>query len=248
MPEVYVNEQLGLLVELQTLDAAIISIHKHIDTLPLKNSGSQNALNTANSSYEAFRTSLLALEKKKKDKESSIEDINMKIKKLKGKAAEIKTNKEYQAFIKEIENMEKELSAVEDDLLYIMESVDEQCKIAEVEKAKVSEEEKRLKELRDKNEIEKSKAEEELKILMKKRSALTGKIEKDIYKMYVKILKSSGGQAVVQVINEICQGCNLHIPPQQYVEIKSNKEITSCPQCRRILYYNKPAEAAVLAE
>jgi predicted nucleic acid-binding Zn-ribbon protein len=51
------------------------------------------------------------------------------------------------------------------------------------------------------------------------------------------LIESSGGIAVTEVKEEVCQGCNMNIPPQLYVEIKSNEEIIQCPQCRRILYY-----------
>jgi predicted nucleic acid-binding Zn-ribbon protein len=51
------------------------------------------------------------------------------------------------------------------------------------------------------------------------------------------LIESSGGIAVTEVKGEVCQGCNMNIPPQLYVEIKSNEEIIQCPQCHRILYY-----------
>ncbi len=50
-------------------------------------------------------------------------------------------------------------------------------------------------------------------------------------------MKKHKGLAVAEVIDEICQGCFLHIPPQLYVEIKLNQTIKYCPQCGRILYY-----------
>lgn len=242
------NEQLRLLIDLQDLDTAIISIQKQIEALPLKISLNQNDLKAVYLSYDACQKNLADLEKKKKDKERNIEELEIKIKKLKDKTHEIKTNKEYQAYLKEIDNVQKELNLAEDELLNLMESLDEQRKNVEIEKAKVVEEEKRLKEIENKIQIEKSNAEQTLKFLFKKRKEITERIDKENYKTYMNVFKSCNGQAVVEVVNEICRGCNLHIPPQQYVEIKSNKEIIFCPQCRRILYYNKPSEIAVSSE
>ncbi len=241
------NEQLRLLVELENLDTSIISIRKHINSLTSKDLAKHTDLNIV-SSYEELQQNLRNLEKKKKDKERSIEEFDIKIKKLRDKASEIKTNKEYQAYIKEIDNMQKELSHSEDELLNIMELLDEQRKNVEVEKAKVAQEERKLKECQNKIQIEKNIAEEKLKLLMIKRKDITNKIDKDNYKIYMDIFKNCNGQAVVEVKNEICLGCNLHIPPQQYVEIKRNKEIISCPQCRRILYFSAPAKALFPAE
>lgn len=241
------NEQLRLLVELENLDTSIISIRKYINSLTSKDLAKHTDLNIV-SSYEELQQNLRNLEKKKKDKERSIEEFDIKIKKLRDKASEIKTNKEYQAYIKEIDNMQKELSHSEDELLNIMELLDEQRKNVEVEKAKAAQEERKLKESQNKIQIEKNMAEEKLKLLMIKRKDITNKIDKDNYKIYMDIFKSCNGQAVVEVKNEICQGCNLHIPPQQYIEIKSNKEIISCPQCRRILYFSAPAKVLVPSE
>lgn len=234
------NEQIRLIVELQKLDTLIISMRKSIEILPLKVANEQNELKSAQESYESSQRDLLSLEKKKREKERDIEELDIKITKIRGKASEIKTNKEYQAYIKGIENMEKDMNKGEDELLFIMESLDESKQIIKLKKAKVKEEEERLEEIKNKLELEKIKGEGELKFLVKNRNELASKIEKDIYNIYINLLKVCNGQAVVEVRDEICYGCHLHIPPQQYVKIKNNKEISSCPQCRRILYYNKP--------
>ena len=41
-----------------------------------------------------------------------------------------------------------------------------------------------------------------------------------MYNEYMKVLKACGGLAVVEARDEICQGCNMNIPPQMFVEIK----------------------------
>lgn len=241
------NEQIRLIVDLQNLDTLIISMRKNIEIIPLKIANEQNELKTAQESYESSQRDLLSLEKKKREKERDIEELNIKITKIRGKTSEIKTNKEYQAYIKEIENLEKVMNKVEDELLFIMESLDEFKKIIKLKKAKVKKEEEKLEEIKNKLELEKIKVEAELKFLVKNRNELGSKIEKDIYDIYINLLKVCNGQAVVEVRDEICYGCNLHIPPQQYVKIKNNKEISACPQCRRILYYNKPEVLVVPA-
>lgn len=239
------NEQLRLIVELQNLDAIIISMRKNIDMLPFKIANEQNELKVAQEAYDASMGGILALEKKKREKERDIEELDIKITKLRGKTSEIKTNKEYQAYIKEVEKMQKDLNRAEDEFLFIMESLDEAKKIIELKKAKVKEEERKLEEIKNILELDKIKGEEELKFLLKKRKELTSRIEKDVYNLYISLLKACNGQAVVEVRDEICNGCNLHIPPQQYVEIKNNKEISACPQCRRILYYKKQEETLI---
>ena len=80
-------------------------------------------------------------------------------------------------------------------------------------------------------------AEKELLPLKEARTKIVDAIDDDMYKQYVDLFESYGGIAVAEVKEEICQGCNMNIPPQLFVEIKKNEEIFQCPQCRRILYY-----------
>jgi predicted nucleic acid-binding Zn-ribbon protein len=51
------------------------------------------------------------------------------------------------------------------------------------------------------------------------------------------LLEICAGLAVIEVKDEICQGCNMNIPPQLFVELKKNEEIYNCPHCRRIIFY-----------
>jgi predicted nucleic acid-binding Zn-ribbon protein len=47
---------------------------------------------------------------------------------------------------------------------------------------------------------------------------------------------------VVEARDEICQGCNMNMPPQMFVELKKNAEIIQCLQCERILYWKEKSE------
>jgi predicted nucleic acid-binding Zn-ribbon protein len=238
-----VNEQLRLLVELQKLDTGILELHYKIDKLPASIAASEGPLKKAEVSFEAVKQSCAALEKKKKERESAIDDIGQKIKKLAQRTSEIKNNKEYQAHLKEIQKAEKDLKSAEDDLLDAIESLEKSAKLLTSEQARVSGERSKLEAIRV--ELEQTAAVEKqgLKNLKADRKKFIEKIDPDIYERYMATMKSGRGLAVVEARNEVCQGCNLHIPPQMFVELKKNDEITLCPQCRRILYYSNSESA-----
>ena len=178
-----------------------------------------------------------ALEKKKRDKEGALDDIDEKIKKLKARTTEIKTNKEYQALLKEIEAIEKERSAIEDEILLIMEELDAASKQIKSEELKFKADGEKIEALKKKIEGERSGSEKELSIAQKSRAKIAETVDRDIYSEYLILIEACNGSAVVEAKNEICQGCNMNIPPQLFVELKKNEEILNCPQCRRILYY-----------
>ena len=157
---------------------------------------------------------------------------------MRQRSSEIKNNKEYQAHLKEIEKAEKDLKSAEDNLLDAIESIEKSSKLIAGEQDRVNEERSKLdaakKELEKKIAVDK----QELKKLKEERKKFIGKLDPEIYNQYIGIMKGKRGLAVVEAKNEICTGCNLHIPPQMFVELKQNNEITHCPQCRRILYYS----------
>jgi predicted nucleic acid-binding Zn-ribbon protein len=240
--ELYMNEQLRLLIELQKLDSIILTTRLTMDAIPARISSHEGSLKNAEAAYENAKQQLASLEKKKKDKERDIEDVKGKILKLKQRTSEIKTNKEYQAQLKEIGIAEKELKSAEDEMLSMMDSLEGASKVIEIEKGRVTEEKAKIGSMKKELEKEALRCGEELKRLKGDRKKLIDKIDTDIYNDYMTIMKARRGTAVVEAKDEACQGCNMHIPPQLFVEIKTNNEIIHCPQCRRILYYLKPEQ------
>ncbi|MBZ0156134.1 MAG: hypothetical protein K8I29_07950 [Alphaproteobacteria bacterium] len=238
------NEQLQLLIDLQKLDTLILSSRMRIDAIPAALSSHEAPLRNAEAAFESQRQTYAALEKRKKDKESEIEELREKAKKLKQRTSEIKNNKEYQAHLKEIEKIERDLKTADDALFSLMESLEESSRLLTEETARIAEERVKVEAVRKDLEREVLQREQELKGHKEQRKKLVSRIEGDLYTLYMNIMKASRGLAVVEAKNEVCQGCNLHIPPQMFVEIKANNEIVECPQCRRILYYVKPEAEA----
>jgi predicted nucleic acid-binding Zn-ribbon protein len=231
------KDQLGLLIKLQELDSLILNKQSIINEMPLKISDAELPMKERQAAIEKFKQKKDLLSKKKRDKERELDDLIEKIKKLKARTMEIKTNKEYQAHLKEIESAEKELYVLEDEILLNMEEMDTSSQIIKSEEDRIKSEKKKLEAFKEKLENEISEAEKELLSLKEARGKNVEGINRETYNLYMGIIESSGGIAVTEVKEEVCQGCNMNIPPQLYVEIKSNEEIIQCPQCRRILYY-----------
>jgi uncharacterized protein len=159
---------------------------------------------------------------------------------MKARISDLKTNKEYQAYQKEIEGSEKGISAIEDMILQLMEEIDAVSKEQKVKEAAVNAEIQKIDAFKAELDTEVAKNERELALLKQERAGMVAQIAPDVYKTYMAILLDSGdGVAVTTASNELCSGCDMNIPPQLYVEIRKNQEIISCPQCRRILYVSE---------
>jgi predicted nucleic acid-binding Zn-ribbon protein len=233
----YLNAQLKALVELQEIDSSILEKSAVIDEIPRKIHTKEKPLIEARAKLEAKKKEREALLKKKKAKESEVDELNQRIAKFKSRSAEVKTNKEYQAMLKEVEETEKLRYGIEDEILALMEELESSEKFIKEEEKNVKSEEQNLEQMKRELEAQRAEAERELGEVKKKRARFAASVDKELYEDYMKLMRKHAGQAVAEVKNEICLGCHMSIMPQLFVEIKKGEEILQCPQCDRILYY-----------
>jgi len=236
------NEQLNRLIELQKIDTEIHILRDMINAFPKKITEAESPLKETQLAFNMISQKLDALERKKRDKESLLEDTGEKIKKLKSRTADIKTNKEYQALLHEIESVEKEQWSTENEILTIMEEFEATSKQTKSEEAKYKVYKEKIDVLKRKLEQERDVAEKELHVLKQDRAKIAETVDKESYYLYKTLIEACNGLAVTEAKEEICQGCNMNIPPQLFVELKKNEFISTCPQCRRIIYYTAPSE------
>jgi predicted nucleic acid-binding Zn-ribbon protein len=230
------HKALETLIALQEIDSQIIEKKKLLKEIPKKIEAIQKSIFQVEARVREIKSSIQTYEKKRRKKELELQEITEKIEKLKARTPEIKTNKEYQALLKEIEEAEKQKFLIEDDILYIMEEleeakkkIDQQAQEAEKEKKVFIEEQMRV-------ETQKAGIEDEIKELKRKRQDLIATIDKELYGKYMKLLEKGKGLAVAEAKDEVCLGCYMSIPPQLYVELRDNQDLRTCPQCGRFLY------------
>lgn len=231
------NEQLERLIELQRIDSKILIINRSLKDFPIRLAEAEDPLRESENMVNAIKQKLDLLEKRKRDKEMELDITSEKINKVKARTTDIKTNKEYQALLKEIESIEKERSSVEDQILLIMEEIETVSDQIKLGKQKIGIDKAKVEDLKKKIDSERVEVEKELLRLKDIRSKVAQAMDGETYDQYISLIEACNGLAVTEAREEICQGCNMNIPPQLFVEIKKNEEIINCPQCRRILYF-----------
>ena len=233
------KDLLKILISLQEADSRILQKRLFIDKVPMRISEVDEPLRQANAELEKAIQKNEAMAKKKRDKELMLDDINEKTQKMKSRASDIKTNKEYQAYLKEIEAMGKGIADIEDEILLIMEELDNSLKAQKQKEDTIAGELKKIDAFKKELEAEVEKYKKELSLLKEERTKLSASVDPDAYSLYMTLLDSGNGIALTRAKDQICLGCNMNLPPQLYVEIKKNEDIIQCHQCRRILYYSE---------
>ncbi|SPP99969.1 conserved hypothetical protein [Candidatus Sulfobium mesophilum] len=224
------------LINLQETDTSIIKKRAFIEKIPSRIFEVDQPLKQANAELEKLKQKTESLAKKKRNKELFLEEINEKIKKMKARVSELKTNKEYQAHLKEMESFGGEIAGAEEEILVVMEELDAAVKLQKGKEEDVRRETDKLNVFKKQLDEEVLKYENELSGLREQRAKLVGFIDSDLYDKYMLLLRTGSGIAVTQAKNELCTGCNMNIPPQLYVEIKKSEDVIQCPQCLRILF------------
>lgn len=236
------KEQLSYLVELQKLDLIIGRIIGKKSELPEKIIQMDEEFAVFAKNVEESKKKFEELNKLQSEKEDKLKKGIDTIKKTKDRLLEVKTNKEYQAILKEIENIEKKNSEIEDEIISGLDQIDHM-------RTEVRKKEKDFETRRSQYEKEKKKAEVELSQLdhdlhdtEKRTDALRKQIRDELLKRYETIKGRRNGIAVALVWKEVCGGCHMNIPPQMYIELQRSADLLSCPNCNRIIYWYNQSE------
>jgi len=233
----FLKEQILFLVELQNIDLEIEQFMlKKID-LPKEIIRLDEDLETVEGDLEESGQRLAKLKTDHKAKEAALKNGIENSKKAKSRLLEVKTNKEYEATLKEIDTINEKSSKIEDEIIHILEEID---KVNEYLRAKESETASQ----RSGCENGKRRLEKELDSIgfalddvLKERDKIRGGIKTKFLKRFDMIKERKNGRAVVPVRGEVCYGCHMNIPPQMYNELQKSERLMLCPHCERIIYW-----------
>ena len=241
--EQVMEKQLDKLVSLAVLDAKITGLQRELGKIPAAVDARRGTYLAAEKALEEAREELAAMQKEHRRAEGDLDGHIEKIRKLNHQTSLVKTNKEYQALLVEIETLKGEQDSYEERILELMEKCGEYEKrisLAEGEartaKAAFEKEEAVLL-------AEGEKLRGELAGMEKRRTELLAGIDAEHVQTYSRI-KALRGDAVAEVRNEICLGCRVSIPPQKYADVITSDAIQTCSHCQRILFFRGRKAAA----
>ncbi len=237
------KEQIAILLDYQNIEIEADNINAVLSSLPEKIDALDHKLSIVEQEIKEKEEALEALKKVYREDESDVQ-MNLSLaQKSDEKLMAVKTNKEYQATLKEIEKLKLANSKIEDKML---ENLD---RIEESEKG-IEEKRRAFSKLKDEIQVEKSVIEQttvdkkgELANLDERKMIVSAKIEPELLDRYSKLRNQLNGAAVAVVRDAVCYGCHMNIPPQMYNELHQTDTLKFCPHCYRILYVNDSEES-----
>jgi predicted nucleic acid-binding Zn-ribbon protein len=233
------NPDLEAMVRLQHAEAALRRADAALAEIPRARAEVEARLEAERLRLDAARGALEACQKSRRQHEAAVQDLEVKRSKYKGQLMEVKTNKEYTAVLHEIETVEREIRAREDQVLAEMEQAEALALDVKREEALFRGEEERSS-AEDKVLAGRGRdLEAEATRLRTERDAAAAAVPAARLELFRKVAKARG-DAVAEAKDEMCVACHVRLRPQMFMELKRNDQIVQCPSCGRVLYYEPP--------
>lgn len=240
------SQKLSPLLALQKLDLRILEITEQRRKIPERLNIAEAPLREHAQLFAETKASVEALVKERRMHEKELEVHEAQTEKMKSHAASLKTNKEYQAHLFEIELANKKRGEFEEQILLSMDKIDQlQGAMKEVQEKVSAAQALFAKEKQVLDAMDKELATELAQREARQREAAK-LVDPSLLARYTQIKLSRKDQAIAAVRDGRCAGCRLQIPPQLIAQVRRSDDLHVCPYCRRMLYWEGDLPSEVL--
>lgn len=231
------KREIDNLLKVQEKDIGICSLKREKEFLPQELNAFKTKVQDLENKLKTRQEDNKKLQVARKDLEIELETKQENVRKCEVQLFQVKTNEEYKAMQKQINNLKFECGLLEDKILEKMEEIDKaHSELKELEnvlanaKQVLVEEEKKVS-----NKVEVISS--DIQKVQLERETLAKEISPDFLKKYDLIFHNKQGAALVSIENRACQGCHMALPPNVINEVKRGTQLIICDNCARILYY-----------
>ena len=235
--------QIQTLVKVQLIEIEAGKLKTYLKAVPERISGLEKQLNEFIHSVEHDEAAIEELNKQYRALEADVQLNLNKIQKSQEKLRSVKTNKEYQSSLKEIEDIESANSSLEDLMLEVLDKIEEAENALKDRKQHYNEIVDEANEEKEAIQKEAQQREEQLAKLESDRVAIAAELDADLLDVFNRVKAKQIDQiAIVGVKDAVCYGCNMNIPPQIFNELQRFDSLKYCPSCERIIYWKDQEE------
>lgn len=231
------KEKMKQLITLQDVDVRMGVILAKKQEGPQKVQRLEQRLTDLETALAEQTAQLETFTRDRRETDQKIEDIDNKITKSNIKLSNIKSNKEYHAALKEIDELKKAKFLLEEKAIEMMEQL-------ETLEAQCAASREQAVEMRRQFEMDRETVtrllqglDQELEKLQQDRLGVSQAVDTRLLKRYDTLRERKDGIAVSPVVEGVCQTCHLKIPPQEFNELIRGDKLMTCPNCTRIIYW-----------
>jgi predicted nucleic acid-binding Zn-ribbon protein len=229
--------ELEQLLILQEKDQHIRRLKTDLKRLPADQERARGKLSSDTEAVRAAKERTQQNEVAIRNLELQIQTRKDTIAKLKVQQYETRKNDEFAALGHEVERYGREVSALEDEELALMEKAEtlksELAAAREALAATTALVDEELARIAERQTHVAAQLEEFGTI----RRELAGKTDPDLLDRYDRIFNHRGDAAIVELQAGICRGCNMKVTPACLSGARAEKSLVTCPNCGRLVYF-----------
>ncbi len=227
----------GLLV-LQERDSRVSSIQHELQNIPRQLAAVEQELAARTAEFENLRGRTRQIEADRKKLDLDVQSKESAIARYKTQQQQTRKNEEFSALNHEIEHAQKEISALEDAELELMEAYDKGlATVASAQKDLAQAQEKAAQKKAD---LEKrhAKVSADLAGAIAQQAEAEKAVPEDALARYRRILKSKKDVAIVPIHGGACGGCHMKLTSQTILTARGSEDaLTACENCGRLVYW-----------
>ena len=227
-----------LLLKLQGLDYQLGELERSKDYLPDMIENLDGEIEAAKASLAEMHDQLEATKLEHRRLELRVKDKAVELERLKSQMTNIKTNKEYDALSREIDNNKNDVTESEDGIIGALDAIEQLTKDIEARTLEVEDIKKTNSEQLASIKVEIDSVGDKIKIKNGERQNILVRLDAPLIAVYERVRRGKGAGTVVGVRHGACSGCFKSHPPQLIQEIRKGERVITCDSCGRILIWD----------
>lgn len=235
MPTVDLKQYLEPLKELSEVDNRLKVVDRELLQIPIELEASGGEYVTLSKALKEKEGRLEVITKERSTLEEESKLLGNEILEKEKRLYAIKTQKEYQATLKEIAKVKQENKQRESRILALLEETEKNNAETTQLKSNLADKEGEFRKVETELNGKKEALIQEQAGLREKRPRLLESLHPELLKKY-DVVKKRFPNPVAAVLKGVCQGCNMNVPPQVYNEMLKVNDLRHCPNCHRLIY------------
>jgi uncharacterized protein len=239
-------ETIEKLLVLQDRDRKIRQIQGELAHIEPERQVFKSKAAAAQAALEDAKGRVKQIESSRKSLELEVETKKQMIVRYANQQFQTRKNEEYRALAHEIDTCKAEIFQIEDREIELMEQTETtQKEITQLTRA-ANDTRKLVDEQLAQLGAREANLKKELAELESNRAELAAAVGEGERARYERLVRSKGENVVVGVQHGVCGGCHMRLPPQLLVMCQADKEVITCSNCGRIVYYTRDMDLAAV--
>jgi predicted nucleic acid-binding Zn-ribbon protein len=223
-------------------------LESKIQDIPVKIEAKKNGLKNRKAQYLNVMEKVKQIAERTKEDKQKLDDVIKQREEAEEKLERVSTQREFDSENAIAENCKREEHRLRVHLGSLDKNGELlKVRMDEMER-EISDIEDKIQTEIDVLERELKEAESEFRSAQERKKKASAKIDQNLIYKFERIIRNKGGLATAGLKSGVCQGCHMQLPDQFVNVVRENKEIQFCPYCSRILVYEEGKEDEEIIE